>query len=218
MKAKLISILFFSVCFISGFSQKKDSIKVKEKYTPNFMVGVDVLNAGIGVFSDRKVFQGFISSKIKKDVHAVADLGYEKNIYKKSGYDGKANGIFVKVGGFYMLAKDPENEFNGFYLGPKLGGSFYKQEYAAVPIRGYGGGDYSVSYPLSSQSSYWLEANAGGRVQLFSSQFYIDVNIQPKYLVYTTKQNKMMPMIVPGFGRSSTKFNFGFAWNIAYKF
>jgi len=25
-------------------------------------------------------------------------------------------------------------------------------------------------------------------------------------------------MIVPGFGKSSAKFNMGFSWNIAYKF
>lgn len=218
MKAKLISILFFSLCFISGFSQKKDSIKVKERYSPNFMIGVDVLNAGLGVFTDRKLFQGFISSKIKKDIHAVADVGFEKNIYQKNGYEGKASGVFVKLGGFYMLAKDPENEFNGFYAGPKLGASFYSQEYAAVPIRGYSGSDTSVSFPSSSQSSYWVEATVGGRVQLFGSPFYIDVNAQPRYMVFTTKQDKMMPMIVPGFGKSSTKFNFGFAWNIAYKF
>lgn len=206
------------MCFISGFSQKKDSVKVKEKYTPNFMIGVDVLNAGLGVFSDRKLFQGFVSSKIKKDIHAIADVGFEKNIYQKNGYDGKASGVFVKLGGFYMLAKDPENEFNGFYAGPKLGASFYSQEYAAVPIRGYSGSDTSVSFPSSSQSSYWVEATVGGRVQLFGSPFYIDVNAQPRYMVFTTKQDKLMPMIVPGFGKSSTKFNFGFAWNIAYKF
>ena len=28
----------------------------------------------------------------------------------------------------------------------------------------------------------------------------------------------MKPMIVPGFGKSSTKFNVGFSWNLAYQF
>ncbi len=182
------------------------------------MVGVDALNATTSVFSDRKIFQGFISSKISKNVHAVADLGYEKNIYVKNGYDAKASGPFLKLGGFYMLAKDPENEFNGFYAGSKIGLSSYSQEYFGVPVRGYGGGDSSVSFPKSNQFSGWLEGVIGGRVQLFESSFYIDVNMQPRYLLYTTKQDDIQPMIVPGFGRSSAKFNLGFAWNIAYKF
>ncbi len=218
MKKALIFTLFFSFLFSVVQAQKVDSVKVKYQYEPNFMVGFDVLNAGLGIFSKRKVFQGFVSTKVKKDIHAVADLGFESNVYQKNGYDAKSNGFFAKLGGFYMLMKDPENEFNGFYAGTKIGVAFYNQEYMKVPVRGSQGGDSYLSFPASTQSSYWLEAGIGGRVQLFDSNFYIDVNVQPKYLVATTKQEDIKPMIVPGFGRSSAKFNMGFAWNVAYKF
>lgn len=182
------------------------------------MVGFDVLNGGIAAFSDRKLLQAFVSSKIKNNIHAVADVGFEKNIYQKNGYDASVGGPFLKLGGFYMLANDKENELNGFYAGGKLAASFYNQEYKAVPVRGFGGSDTSVAFPASSQSSYWIEATVGGRVQLFDSAFYIDVNMQPKYLAFSTKQEEIKPMIVPGFGKSSAKFNMGFSWNIAYKF
>lgn len=219
MKAKRIFSFFFSVLFVFAFAQKeKDSVKVKWKYEPNFMVGFDVLNAGIGAFSDRKLFQGFVSSRLKGNLHAVADAGFEKNSYKKNGYDATVNGGFLKLGSFYMLAYDSENHLNGFYVGGKLAGSFYNQEYRAVPVRGYGGSETSVAFPSSTQSSYWLEGTVGGRVQLFESSFYIDVNIQPKYLMFSTKQEGIAPMIVPGFGKSSAKFNLGFSWNMAYRF
>ncbi|WP_143885136.1 DUF6048 family protein [Chryseobacterium binzhouense] len=220
MKKKPIYILIFSILIIfNAFGQEKEeSVKVKRKYEPNFMVGVDVLNAGVAFFSDRQLFQGFISSKVKDNLHGVIEAGFEKNIYQNNGYDAKVNGPFMKIGAFYMLARDRENDFNGFYGGGKIGGSFYNQEYMAIPVRGFGGNSSSVSMPSSSQSSFWLEANLGGRVQLFETNFYIDVNMQPRYLVYTTKQDEVVPMIVPGFGRSSSKFNMGFAWNIAYKF
>ncbi|MGE4512298.1 MAG: DUF6048 family protein [Chryseobacterium sp.] len=219
MKTRLIFTFFFSLIGILGFGQKtKEQKKEKWKYEPNFMVGGDVLNAGVAFFSDRKLYQGFISSKIKDNIHAIVEAGFESNIYQKNSYDAKANGPFLKIGAFYMLAKDPENEFNGFYAGGKAGGSFYTQEYMAVPVRGYGGSSSSISFPSSTQSSYWLEGTIGGRVQLFESNFYIDVNLQPRYLVFTTKQDDIQPMIVPGFGKSSSKFNMGFAWNLAYKF
>lgn len=182
------------------------------------MVGFDVLNSGIAAFSDRKLIQGFISSKIKNNIHAVSDLGFEKNIYQKNGYDATVSGPFLKLGAFFMLATDKENELNGFYAGGKLGASFYNQEYKAVPVRGFGGSETSVAFAPSSQSSYWIEATVGGRVQLFDSSFYIDVNMQPRYLAYTTTQDEIKPMIVPGFGKSSAKFNMGFSWNIAYHF
>ncbi|MDP9961294.1 DUF6048 family protein [Chryseobacterium lathyri] len=222
MKTRLIFSFFFSIIGITGFAQEKketqEAKKVQEKYKPNFMVGFDVLNTGVSFFSDRMLYQGFISSKVKGNVHAIAEAGFEKNVYQKNGYDAKASGPFIKLGAFYMLAKDLENEFNGFYAGGKIGAAFYNQEYMAIPVRGFGGSTSSVAFPSSSQTSAWVEGTLGGRVQLFESNFYIDVNLQPKYLAYTSKQDDITPMIVPGFGKSSAKFNMGFAWNIAYKF
>ncbi|SFI25845.1 hypothetical protein SAMN05443292_1977 [Halpernia frigidisoli] len=201
------------------FGQKTaDSTKLRFKYKPNFMVGFDVVNAGVSAFADRKLFQGFISTNYNNKIHLVADAGFEKNIYVKNGYDAKASGPFVKIGGFYMLASDRENPENGFYAGGKLAASYYNQQYFAVPVRGFQGIDVSQAFPSSTQSSFWIEGAIGGRVQLFQSKFYIDVNLQPKYLAYTTKQEEIIPLLVPGFGKSSTKFNFGFAWNLAYKF
>ncbi len=220
MKTKRIFTFFFSIVYMLGFAQdnNQEVKKGKWKYEPNFMVGGDILNAGVSFFSDRKLYQGFISSKIKDNIHGIVEAGFESNVYQKNSYDAKASGPFLKLGAFYMLAKDPENEFNGFYGGGKIGGSFYTQEYKAVPVRGFGGSSSSVGFPSSTQSSYWLEGTIGGRVQLFESDFFIDVNLQPRYMVATTKQDEIQPMIVPGFGKSSSKFNMGFAWNIAYKF
>ncbi|PZU81483.1 MAG: hypothetical protein DI529_15585 [Chryseobacterium sp.] len=222
MRAKSIFILGFSILSLSLFSQEKSAEKkqdsVKWKYSPNFIIGVDVLNLGAGFFGDRQLIQGFISSRISKKVHATIDFGYDKNIYEKNGYDVKADGFFAKLGRFYMLTSDPENDFNGFYAGAKLAGSFYSQEYMAVPVKGMNSQGIFVAFDPSNQSSYWVEGNLGARIQVFDSNFFIDVNLQPKYLVYTTKQDEIVPMIVPGFGRSSGKFNMGFSWNIAYKF
>ena len=219
MKAKPIFSFFFSFLLIFSFAQKKqDSLQKKWKYEPNFLVGFDVLNAGSAAFSDRKLLQGFVSTNVKDRWYAIADVGFEKNIYQKNGYDVAVNGPFLRLGGYYMLAFDQENPRNGFFGGAKIAGSFYNQEFKAVPIRGFGGSDSSQSFPASKQSSYWLEANIGGRVQLFETPIYIEITAQPKYLVYSTAQENIKPMIVPGFGKSSSKFNMGFSWNIAYAF
>ncbi|ACU08412.1 conserved hypothetical protein, secreted [Flavobacteriaceae bacterium 3519-10] len=219
MNPRLTFSFFFScLAAVLCAQQPPDTLQAKWKYQPNFMVGIDLLNAGTSVFSDRKLFQGFVSSRISRNIHAVADAGFEKNIYRKNGYDATANGPFIKLGAFYMLAQDKENHLNGFYAGAKAAASFYSQEYFAVPVRGFGGSDTSAAFPASSQSSAWLEGTVGGRVQLFDSPFYIDVNMQPKYLLYSSTQEEIQPMIVPGFGKSSSKFNMGFSWNIAYSF
>ena len=98
MKAKHIFSFFFSFLFIINFAQQKqDSVKAKWNYKPNFLVGFDVLNAGIGLFSHRKIFQGFVSSRIQKNLHAAANAGFEKNVYQKNGYDATVNGPFLKL-------------------------------------------------------------------------------------------------------------------------
>ncbi|MDO4225175.1 MAG: DUF6048 family protein [Bergeyella zoohelcum] len=219
MKRTLIYTLFFSLLGAFSLAQKTDSLSVeKPKYQPNFMLGIDVLNAGTSAFSERKLLQGFISSRIKKDWHGIAELGYDDNIYQKNGYDASVKGFFLKLGGFYMMMKDAENKLNGFYGGAKFGASLYEQNYAKVPVRGIQGTDSYLSFQPSNQFSFWVETQVGGRVQLFESPFYIDVNVQPRYLLYSTKQEEMKPMIAAGFGRSSAKFNMGFSWNLAYQF
>ena len=222
MRLQSIFICAFSILSLTVFSQAKTEEKkqdsAKWKYTPNFIVGVDILNLGTSFFGDRQLIQGFISSRINKKVHAVIDLGYDKNIYRKNGYDVTADGMFAKIGGFYMLSMDSENDLNGFYGGAKLAGSFYNQEYKAIPVKGLNSEGIFVAFDPSTQSSYWIEAVLGARVQVFDSNFFIDVNAQPRYLAYTTKQEEIKPMIIPGFGKSSGSFTMGFSWSIAYKF
>ena len=85
MKTKRIFSFFFSFLLVTIFAQKEqDTLQKKWTYEPNFLVGFDVLNAGAAAFSDRKLFQGFISSSIKNNWYAVADAGFEKNTYRQS--------------------------------------------------------------------------------------------------------------------------------------
>ena len=67
-----------------GFFSRERFSKTKYQYKPNFTVGVDVLNAGLSAFSDRKLFQGYVSSEIKKNLHAVVDVGFEKIFIRKT--------------------------------------------------------------------------------------------------------------------------------------
>ncbi|MEJ8607039.1 hypothetical protein JSO56_08915 [Riemerella anatipestifer] len=218
MKIKPTFILFFSVFFLSLSAQDKDSLKTKWKYQPNAIVGANVLGAGLSVFSKQKNIQFFVSSEIKGKLNGIVEGGYAQNIYDKNSYNATTSGIFGKLGAFYMMVTDAEDRRNGFYAGGKLATAFYQQTYLAIPTKGSLGQVFTTSLPASRQSSYWVEATVGGRVRLFNSNFFIDVNAQPKYLLYTTKQYGVFPMVVPGFGRSSGKFNMGFVWNLAYYF
>ena len=118
-----------------------------------------------------------------------------------------------------MLSMDTENPDNGFYAGTKMAASFYNQEYKKFPFVVLVAVTNILFFPSVNQSAYWLEGFAGARVQLFKSNLYVDVNAQRRFLLYSTKQEEMKPMIVPGFGlKVLLKFNVGFSWNLAYQF
>ena len=70
------------------------------------------------------------------------------------------------------------------------GSKFLQSRVQKVPIRGFGGSDQYLAFPSVNQSAYWLEGFAGARVQLFKSNLYVDVNAQPRFLFYSTKQEE----------------------------
>lgn len=227
MRTKPIFTCFFSLLSLLIFAQKtpgklhQGSQPTEEKNRPErfayWMAGVDVLNASLAFFTERKVFQTSLSTPYNRKLMLVADAGLEKNQYGKLGYSAQASGPFVKVGATYPLLWEAARPDNRFYAGLKIAAAFYRQQYDAVPVKGALGLTSTFSLPSSNQSSYWAEAVLGGRIELSQSRWFLEANVQPRYLVFSTKQEDLAPMIVPGFGRSSGKFNLGFYWGIAYR-
>lgn len=226
MKTRPIFICFFSLLGLLGFGQNKPAEnkpaeqkpKEKSQRFSRWMVEADVLNASLALFSDRKLFQGSVSTPFNSNIMLMADFGFEKNHYNKLGYVADASGPFVKAGAAYTLLQDGTHPDNRFYGGLKLAASFYHQTYTAVPVKGPQGLSAVFALPSSSQSSYWAEVIFGGRIELFSTNLFLDANVQPRYMFYSTRQEELRPMIVPGFGRSSGKFNLGFFWGVGYLF
>ncbi len=218
MKTRLIFILFLSLSLSTLRGQKVDTLQTVERYRPNSLIGVDLLHLGMLPFSDQKLISFSADTELRPRLHILAEAGLGSDKYLQHGYDVEANGIFAKAGVLYMLSYDAQNRQNGFYGSGKLAASFYTQDLNAVPIRGYHGEDLYATFPSSSQSSYWVEAAVGGRIRLFDSSFYIDAQVMPRYLLYTTKQENIRPMVIPGFGKSANNFTVGFSWSVAFRF
>jgi len=212
MKILRLFILFFSIIIIQISAQAK-----KNKF--NLMIGFDALHLGLGEFTDQRMFQFFASTEVKPKAHLVMEVGYEENKYDKNAYDVVADGNFIKAGMLYMFNTEVEDRQNGFYIGGKLATSFYWQYIMSIPIRGpIGIGNSEISLSKSPQSAYWIDASVGGRVRILGTNFFIDAQIQPKYLIFSTKQENITPMVIPGFGVDAGAFKLGFMWSLAYLF
>jgi len=207
---------------------KNDSIKKRKIAFNQIFVGVDFFNPINGFFSEKKGFQGMVSFHVKKKWHGVIELGYEKNTFDKINWNIDVNGLFYKVGFNWKINQDYENSINGFILGARIAGANYKQTVNQYPIYYYNNtisGNTSTttteviykSLPQTSASAYWMELALGGKIQIKKSRFYGDFLFQPKFLITgKSKDNDTDPIVVPGFGKSTSGFNFSVYWGISY--
>lgn len=226
-----IFIILLSNCFGSAVFAQQDSINIKtdsivsqiadslqvKKRGGNLFIGVDLFNPVMSAFSDKRGGQAMVSYKIKGRWNAVAEVGYEKNIYDELDWNVDVNGLYFKLGFNYFLSEDYENPSNGFYTGARLAYAMYEQKVNQYPIRlsgnqvdGYG------SFPAANVSAYWVEIVGGGRVQLFSN-FYADVSIRPEIYIGSKKQEGLDPLVIPGYGKDIGPINFSLFWGLTYK-
>ena len=66
-------------------------------------------------------------------------------------------------------------------------------------------------------NSGWLEAVAGAKVQIGNSPFYIDFMVRPKFIVYSSKQQDVSNLVVPGYGKDKGAANISLFWGLTYR-
>lgn len=223
MKSLRIYILLISIFIgVLVFAQTKPTDTIKNENPKQLFIGIDLLNPVVSFFSDKKNFNGYISYKIKNRWVTFLGLGYEKNIYKKNDWDVEGKGIFGELGFNYILTNNYEKTGEGFYVGARLGFSPFKQNIKKYPIKGMNSNNQiqpigNGSLSESNVSSGWLGLIAGAKVQLGNSPFYIDFMAEPKFILYSKKQDDIDNLVVPGYGKDKGNMNISLFWGISCK-
>lgn len=224
MNPQRIYILLISVLLgihIHSQTKSKNSSSIS-KPEHQLFIGIDLLNPVAGCFADKKNYSSFIAYKIKNRWLAVAELGYEKNIYNKNNWNINAKGIYGEIGINYILTNNYEKSGEGFYIGARLSYSPFKQKVKKYPLRGMNSkGKIEIigegSLPEANVSSGWLEAITGAKVQIGNSPFYIDFMVRPKFLIYSSKQKNIDNLVIPGYGKDRGIVNISLFWGVSYK-
>lgn len=194
-----------------------DSIFNPQKRAGNLFVGVDLFNPALSFFTDKQGGQAMVSYKVFKKWNAVAEVGFEKNIYDELDWNIDINGLFFKLGFNWFISQDYEDASNGFYTGARFAYASYKQTVNQYPIRVSGNQvDEYGSLPSANVSAYWFEIVGGARVRLIGN-FYADVSVRPEIYVGSKKQEGLDPLVIPGYGKDIGPINFSAFWGITYK-
>ncbi len=232
MKMKHILIYSISLFSLFVFGQEKrggepkakekiDSISKKpiNKYSSIF-IGVDLLSAGLSFIGERKGVKAFAHYQYSQKTALAIEGGYEQNKYNKINWQAEVSGPYLAVGLNYFFTIDKlENNFNGFYAGGRIANAFYNQEIKQFPIYGNNTSDLIRTGSLQSANinSTWVEMVFGGRVDFIKRKLYADISFRPRFHVFSTKQENIKPLVIPGFGNNINDLNFDLLFALAYQ-
>ena len=214
MKKLLIYCFIISPFWVMA---QNDSLRTKDKIKiSGIMVGVDLFNPAVAVFSDKKGFEAMVAIPFKKKWNLVAEVGYEQNHYDSNIWDVDAQGVYARAGVNWFVSQDEKDANAGYYFGGRLGFSPFQQTINKYVIQGTDVPTIVGSLPQHNASAMWLEPLVGGRVQIAKSGFYVDANVRLKVKLYDTNEEGLTPLIMPGFGTNNNGLNFGVNWSIGY--
>lgn len=198
-------------------SEKMDSLKTYRK-AGSLFIGVDLFGPAYSFFTDKQGASAMVSYKVYKKWNAVAEVGFEKNIYNELDWNIDVNGLYAKIGFNWFISQDYQDASNGFYAGLRFAYASYQQKVNQYPIRLSGNQiDEYGSLPQANVSAYWAEIVGGGRVRLIQN-FYADVSIRPEIYIGSKKQEGLDPLVIPGYGKDIGPVNFTVFWGLSYRF
>lgn len=211
------SIALESKAIVTEAKLVTDSLLNKQKRAGNLFIGVDLFNPAVSFFTDKQGAVVMASYKIRKKWNAVAEVGFEKNIYDDLDWNIDVNGMYFKLGFNWFISQDYEDASNGFYTGMRVAYAMYDQTVNQYPIRlSTNQIDEYGSLPKANVSAYWVEIVGGGRVRLLAN-FYADVSIRPEIYLGSKKQEGLDPLVIPGYGKDIGPINFSVFWGLTYK-
>ncbi|MBV7441828.1 hypothetical protein KRX57_10395 [Weeksellaceae bacterium TAE3-ERU29] len=216
IKFLLIFSLIINVSFL--FSQENGIEFKPQKERKRIFVGIDIAQPIIQLIGEKAGYEATISVPVYKKWQAAGEVGYETNSFDESGWEGKASGIFAKVGANWVVEEDDINPNMNFYLGGRFAFSKFNQKIDSFLIQGYNTPNVKGSLPESDDLAVWLEPLVGARVPIRESNFYIDANARITLLLYSNDGNKVDPIAIPGFGKNNSGINFRLIWAIGYAF
>lgn len=210
---KLLLICSFIISPLWLWAQQ-DSLQKVEK--PGILVGVDIFNPVLSVFSEKKGAEAMVSVPIKKKWHAVAEVGFEKNQFENSVWDVDVKGVYARLGANWFISNDIKNPNMGYYLGGRFAFSPYQETVNKYLIQGTDVDNLQGSIPQHNASTFWMEPIAGGRVQIAKTNFYVDASVKLKIKLFDSNAYDLTPLVIPGFGTNENGLNFGVNWSLAY--
>ncbi len=170
MKKKHICTFIFSVFFLGIIlSQEQTDSTLLKKERHSLFIGTDLISPMTTLWDKSSGYEFNINMRVYKKIHAVGEIGYQKDNYSKVNWDVDVDGMYYKVGANWSFNEADYNTDDFFYTGLRFAFTSYNQNIKAYPISSRDeSGNLLVTQSTEgigedTLSASWLEFVVGAR-------------------------------------------------------
>ncbi len=205
-----------------AFSQEKEQKKDSTALWQGMLVEMDVAPFLQTAIFDQHSYriQGNVQFILKNKYFPVVEAGVAGiSRASDSEVQFQSNGAFAKLGLDIpaLKAKEPGMMQNFFLAGFRLGMSHFNYSFNNLSFNDdYWGGSDTFDTGSLSATKFWLELNAGIRVDVFRN-IYMGWTIRNKHIINKNKPGAVAPWYIPGYGQEEGS-SWGLAYTVGYRF
>ena len=215
MAMKKMSKYIFSLILILNVSL----LSAQKAEWNGISLGVDLTRFAVPfIDTTRYCWQFSGDYEIVKDIFLVAELGSETCDLKTSNYNYHSTGGYTRLGADYNIMKhlDPESK-DKMFVGLRYGFTTFYHEANNVIVPGNQWGELNAGDIKGSWiAANWAEVAGGMRARMFNN-FYLGWSARVRIKIGETKDLRLYPYSIPGYGKPWNSTWIGFNYSLYYK-
>lgn len=183
-------------------------------------VGIDLLKPILSFVNNQPQGAEFsLDYEIKKNYFAVIEGGWQQMELDEIRYNYATDGVYGRLGIDYNFMKRTKRmSAEMAYVGFRYGFSSFNLQADSVLLSESYWGDLLTSVPKTSLQAHWAELLLGVKAEILDN-FFLGWTIRAGFLVGGGITNReVVPIRVPGYGKTEKKPVFGFTYSVFYRF
>jgi len=216
----LFCISLFFLSHLSGFAQKKDTLKVTKPYSIRF--GIDLSKPLTSLIdNDKNGFEITADFRFKNRYYIASEIGYTNKTTAEDYINFTSKGSYIKLGVNYNAYNNWLDMNNEIYVGIRYGFSSFNQTLNSYTINQHGNyfdeniNNTPIEY--DNLSAHWVELLLGVKVETFKNLF-LGASVSFNNLINSNDPDNFENLYIPGFNkRYLNKSGAGFNYTVSYQ-
>ena len=190
----------------------------QEKRVRGLRLGVDVSGFAWQYFVPSIKHIGITADfEINPKLYPVAELGRLETNRKEETHHYQSSGYYGKIGfDRNFLAPQPNSRYDMLYAGFRLGGSTLSHQANNIVISDDYWGDYTASIASHNMKSFWAEAVAGVKTEVFKNIF-MGWSVRGQLMLFRKNNAEMKPWLIPGYGKGGSDTSIFITYTLSYR-